>query len=138
MDNIGHDIHEGVITLTGWIAGTVTAPQTLLSDDGPIEHDLIPDLMSSFNRSCWQLEEVRDMYFFSTNTGIIGSGMRMYHVGDVLCILVGCKLPLILRPEPDGLYKIIDAVYVKGLTEAEFIKDNKYQTSRFETQLAIR
>jgi hypothetical protein len=52
---------------------------------------------------------------FITFEGYTGSGTISTIPGDTLCILSGCKLPLVLRRDSDGTFKIIEAVYTDGV-----------------------
>ena len=65
---------------------------------------------------------------FTTTSGYIASAAMEVQSGDVVCILFGCPLPLVLRPQNDGTYIIVDAAYVEGIMEGEFLQDRSSYT----------
>jgi hypothetical protein len=50
----------------------------------------------------------------------------MVQEGDVLCILDGCKYPVVLRPQKDdiGRYKLVTVSYVDGIMDGEFLRNH--------------
>lgn len=60
---------------------------------------------------------------FATDTGYVGSCYTDVQVNDVVCILFGCRLPLVMRPTGDGTYNLVDAVYVDGIMGGGFLWD---------------
>jgi hypothetical protein len=54
----------------------------------------------------------KDTCFFTAKEGYVGSGFIDIRRGDSLCILSGCKFPLIVPQGDNGSYRIIDAVHV--------------------------
>jgi hypothetical protein len=42
-----------------------------------------------------------------------------FDTGDVLCVLLGCGSPLILRPCENAAYQVVGPVYVHGLMDNE-------------------
>ncbi|KAI4657410.1 uncharacterized protein J4E79_007483 [Alternaria viburni] len=65
---------------------------------------------------------------FTTTSGYVASAGMKAQSGDVVCILFGSLLPLVLRPQNDGTYIIIDAAYVEGIMEGEFLEDRSSYT----------
>jgi len=37
-------------------------------------------------------------HFFATDTGYVGCAGHAVQVGDVVCVLFGCRMPAVLRP----------------------------------------
>ena len=72
--------------------------------------------------------ETRQWCLFTTTNGYAGSAVRELQHGDVVCILFGCALPLILRPQADGTHVIVDAGYVDGVMGGEFLRDKAHYT----------
>jgi hypothetical protein len=66
----------------------------------------------------------RDVCLSTTDTNYIDSGSQDVQGGDLLCVLFGCKLPLILRLGNDGSHKLIDSVYADGIMNGEFLELN--------------
>jgi hypothetical protein len=73
--------------------------------------------------SCLDSRWVQDMCFFTTHEGYIGSGSYAIQRDDIVCILFGCKIPVVMRRGSSGIYKIVDAVYVDGMMGGEFLSD---------------
>jgi hypothetical protein len=48
---------------------------------------------------------------------------RCIQCGDVICVLYGCALPLVLRPQDDGTHKIVCVAYVDGMMSGEFLEN---------------
>ncbi|KAE8445966.1 hypothetical protein EG329_012605 [Mollisiaceae sp. DMI_Dod_QoI] len=71
---------------------------------------------------------------FLSNTGLAGRCPDLAEPGDIICILLGCCIPVILRPH-DGHYLIIGGAYVhdymygKGMQE---YSEGKFQLQQFE------
>jgi hypothetical protein len=54
--------------------------------------------------------------------------------GDVVCILLGCDFPVLLR-KVDGHYTFIGECYAHGIMDGEAMKDlaeGKYKLEKFE------
>lgn len=68
---------------------------------------------------------VKNLGVFTVLKGYAGSGTTRIQLGDILCIIYGCKVPLVLRKDNDGRYIIIEAVYVGGLMGGEYFEDRK-------------
>ena len=70
---------------------------------------------------------------FYTSEGYIGLGPKYSRVGDQLCVINNCHLPVLLRAEDSG-HVLIGAVYAHGLCgdEAlEMIKSGKSKLEKF-------
>jgi hypothetical protein len=65
---------------------------------------------------------------YTTDTNYIGCGSQDVQSGGLLCILFGCKLPVVLRPGHDGSYKLVDFVYTDGIMNGEFLEDEAAYT----------
>jgi hypothetical protein len=67
---------------------------------------------------------INGQHLYTTDTNYSAPGFKMSRVGgDLLCILFGCKLPVVLRPGHDGSYKLVDFVYTDGIMNGEFLED---------------
>ncbi|KAI1868839.1 hypothetical protein JX265_006818 [Neoarthrinium moseri] len=65
--------------------------------------------------------------FFTTATGYVGVGPSEAQPGDVVCVLLGCYSPLLLRPcydESARKWKVVGPCYVQGLMAGEAIHKN--------------
>ena len=69
------------------------------------------------------LNFVSDLYyrrsFITTEEGYIGLAPKATKPGDLVCVLLGCPKPLVLRPTPDLQYQVIGECYVHGLGDAQ-------------------
>ena len=71
---------------------------------------------------------------FVTEKGYIGEGTNRSRPGDIICVLLGCNYPVILRPIA-GHYEFIGEVYVHGIMHGEVIRameEGKVQSRGFE------
>jgi len=57
--------------------------------------------------------------FFTTSSGHIGLGPSGAREGDHVCGLLGCEVPVVIRADSHGRYKIIGDCYVPGLGSNE-------------------
>ncbi len=57
--------------------------------------------------------------FFTTKEGYIGLAPKMTKLGDTVCRLLGCDMPLIFHPIGNGRYKVVGQCYVCGLMDNE-------------------
>ena len=48
-------------------------------------------------------------------------GQKISEAGDVIFILIGCDVPVILRPQKDGTYQLIGECYFHGFMKGEAI-----------------
>lgn len=53
--------------------------------------------------------------FFATDSDYPGSASPSIQQGDIVCILFGCKVPLVLRECGDGTHSIVSGAYVHDL-----------------------
>lgn len=58
---------------------------------------------------------------FTTGFGYIGIGPRTLALGDRICVLLGCAVPLIIRTVGD-LHQLIGECYIHGMMNGEAIK----------------
>ncbi|KAK0652479.1 hypothetical protein B0T16DRAFT_406252 [Cercophora newfieldiana] len=72
----------------------------------------------------------RDRQFFTTRAGLIGIGNPGPKVGDAIYVLLGGRVPFILRPTPkkqDGatLLEYVSPAYVHGIMDGEVMKEKR-------------
>ncbi len=60
-----------------------------------------------------------------TNTGLLGMAPPNATKGDCICILLGCSIPLILRPvgPNKGSYRLVGECYVDGYMNGEVFRE---------------
>lgn len=56
---------------------------------------------------------------FTTHMGLVGICPLSVKSGDLVSVLLGCSLPLVLRPHGDD-FRVIGACYAHGIMEGEF------------------
>jgi hypothetical protein len=61
----------------------------------------------------------KDRGFFTTHKGHISIASRGVKPGDRVCVLLGCRGPLILRPTEHKQYEVAGESYVQGLMYGE-------------------
>jgi hypothetical protein len=61
--------------------------------------------------------------YFTTETGYSGIAGHAVEDGDVLCILFGCKLPVVLRPQSDGAFTLVTFTNTLDIMEGQFLTD---------------
>jgi hypothetical protein len=54
-----------------------------------------------------------------TGKGYIGAGPMTLRRGDHIYLLAGCRVPLVLRPDADGGFKLVGECYIHGLMNGE-------------------
>jgi hypothetical protein len=60
-------------------------------------------------------ETLTKSHLFHTPNGYMGVTQHQAQEGDKICVIVGCKVPLLLRPTENGCYKLIGPCYVCGV-----------------------
>jgi hypothetical protein len=55
--------------------------------------------------------------FVRTQGGHVGLGPKDTQKGDVVCVVLGCDQPLVLRPLPNGLYLLVGTCFVSDLQD---------------------
>lgn len=79
--------------------------------------------------------EIQSRTVFITSGGCLGIGSDFIQKGDLICILIGCSVPIILSKEEDGNYCFISDCYIHDDimygSEIKGLKDGKYQLQDF-------
>ena len=61
----------------------------------------------------------RKRSFVKTSEGYIGLAPRNAEPGDQICVLLGCNMPMLLRPTPNSQYEVVGSCYVHSLMNGE-------------------
>lgn len=69
---------------------------------------------------------------FVTPRGYIGIGPPEVQKGDKVCVLLGCDIPLIIRPGADH-YEVVGDCFVYGIMKGEVMKDIEESKLKLET-----
>lgn len=62
---------------------------------------------------------LRGRHFFATKQGHIGLSPEAGKIGDQVCVVLGCQLPLLLRKMGSGNMAVIGECYIHGLMDGE-------------------
>lgn len=49
----------------------------------------------------------RGKYFFATEDGEMGGAPKAARAGDIVCVILGCAVPLILRETEEARYQVV-------------------------------
>ncbi len=72
--------------------------------------------------------------FFVSEGNLMGLAMWYAEEGDILCILLGCRFPVVLRPEED-YYVLVGEAYVDGWMEGQgmvALQEGRFSLRNFE------
>ncbi|MCJ1456134.1 hypothetical protein MMC28_006493 [Mycoblastus sanguinarius] len=72
-----------------------------------------PDFLNAVSHFC----EGRSI--FQAMDGNIGLAPKMAQPGDLVAILLGCKVPILLRPDTNHRYRVVGECYMDGVTHGE-------------------
>jgi hypothetical protein len=70
----------------------------------------------------------------TTQKGYVGMTLELSRRGDLVCLLFGCRMPVVLRPEGD-YFRFMGECYVHGLMFGEGVKAlerGEYEVEKFE------
>ncbi|PMD64881.1 uncharacterized protein K444DRAFT_520287 [Hyaloscypha bicolor E] len=70
----------------------------------------------------------------TTEKGHVGMALELSRRGDLVCLLFGCRMPVVLRPEGE-YFRFMGECYVHGLMFGEGIEAferGEYQMEKFE------
>ena len=65
-----------------------------------------------------------------THEGYIGMAPYKAKKGDKICLLFGCRVPVVLRERVDGGFELIGEVYVHGIMKGEALTDETHEKLR--------
>ncbi|KAF2166902.1 hypothetical protein M409DRAFT_22954 [Zasmidium cellare ATCC 36951] len=57
--------------------------------------------------------------YIELNSGYMGMTSAEPEELDIVCVILGCPLPMILRPHSSGRYQVVGPAYIHGLMDAE-------------------
>ncbi len=63
----------------------------------------------------------------TTEGGYIGMAPNAARKGDKVCLLLGCRVPVLLRERDQGRYELIGDVYVHGIMNGETLNKESYR-----------
>ncbi|KAF2968947.1 hypothetical protein GQX73_g4617 [Xylaria multiplex] len=68
--------------------------------------------------------------FFTTENGLMGMGSGFMAVGDIICVPLGCRTPIILRPDGNGEYRLVGDAYLDGYMNGRAVEEWKNGTKK--------
>jgi Heterokaryon incompatibility protein (HET) len=71
--------------------------------------------------------------FMTTTKGYVGFVPKRSQANDVIFILMGCNLPVVLRPYENSLYKLVGECYVHGIMKGEAMEGLDNSEYKLET-----
>jgi hypothetical protein len=90
-----------------------------LNDRGPIQYDSA-NSRADFERYIdTVLSAIIGRAVFSTEEGYIGIGPTNGQAGDCVTTLIGCRSPMILRPQETGQWLVVGEAYCQGIMDGE-------------------
>jgi hypothetical protein len=97
-----------------------------LVETGPATEQYDHSTSASFNPHWTALEHSAgqacfERFVFTTSGGYLGIGSSTIEPGDKVVVLLGCKVPVVLRPLDQGGYKLIGDSYVDGMMYGEMM-----------------
>jgi len=85
----------------------------------------------SFSRLAAQVQPAIQRRLYFTRRGYMGVAPLKARKGDLVCVLLGCNVPLIIRREEDH-YLVIGGSYIYGMMNREVIQDARGGKLRYE------
>jgi hypothetical protein len=65
---------------------------------------------------------LQDRRLMETKKGYVGSVPKRTQPNDSIFLLMGCDVPLVLRPQENGLYQLVGECYVHGIMRGEAMR----------------
>ena len=62
-----------------------------------------------------------------THEGYLGMAPYRSRTGDKICLLLGCRIPVILRERSEGGHELVGEVYVHGIMKGEALTDANFK-----------
>ncbi|KAK4223753.1 HET-domain-containing protein [Podospora fimiseda] len=99
--------------------GSPSSEQLLYDDDDDFGFGGFVEGMTGFKHASKAASEGRK--FLQTREGRMALGPGGAVVGDVICVVLHCSMPLVLRQDPgrEGVYQLVGACYVHGVMYGE-------------------
>ncbi|KAI1661974.1 HET-domain-containing protein [Daldinia decipiens] len=67
----------------------------------------------------WTTGRINGCYLFSTQNGYVGMINGELQQGDEVFVVLGCNVPMLLRPTASGEYEVVGDCYVHGIMDGE-------------------
>ncbi|QDS68455.1 hypothetical protein FKW77_010822 [Venturia effusa] len=63
----------------------------------------------------------RGRCFFTTEDGTMGWAPKAARAGDIVCVILGCAVPFVLRKTTEARYLVVGECYMDGIMDGELI-----------------
>lgn len=63
----------------------------------------------------------RGRCFFTTEDGKMGWAPRAATAGDIVCVILGCRVPLVLRETEEARYQVVGECYMDDIMDGELV-----------------
>ena len=99
------------------------------------ESSLVLDFLQRVQSVIWNRK-----FLVSRNNNWIGLAPMAAQVGDIICVLYGCSVPVVLRPQSEGggqFWQLVGECYVYGIMDGEALETQAargYSEEEFELQ----
>lgn len=94
------------------------------------EASLVVDFLHRVQSVIWNRK-----FLVSKDNKWIGLAPMAAQVGDIICVLFGCSVPVVLRPQTGGWFQLVGECYVYGIMNGEVCetaKSSGYSEQEFE------
>ncbi|KAF5601394.1 heterokaryon incompatibility protein [Fusarium pseudoanthophilum] len=92
---------------------------------------------SSSEEDSWYASALMRMHtrrVFMTSTGFVGVGPLDMQPGDEVCVLLGGKVPYLMRPQGNKSYTLVGEAYVHGIMHGELFKGGARNLRKFDVK----
>jgi Heterokaryon incompatibility protein (HET) len=125
----------------GYIAACMTDLETSERAAVVLPSDVLPDVPMQKRCAAFQEDFVAAVEatlqfrtLFVTQTGYLGLGPLTMQPNDMVCVLLGCSIPVVIRIEAPNRHVLIGECYMHGIMDGEALKpgwEREVQTFNF-------
>ena len=143
-------VYENKLRAVFELSGSVLADEDVLQIDTPPAPSLSSSVSSLVDENAELDDDANDKEqraviinaaitmnrrrLFISWAGVVGLSPWNAAVGDVICVLLGCRFPIILRPA-EGKYILVGEAYVDGFMNGEamaLLEEGKFKLETFQ------
>ena len=113
----------------GYIAACMTDLETAERAAVVLPRDVLPDVAMQNRCAAFQEDFIAAIEaslqfrtLFVTQTGYLGIGPLTMQPDDMVCVLLGCSIPVVIRMEAPNRHILIGECYVHGIMDGEGLK----------------
>jgi hypothetical protein len=116
-------------TTAGYIAACMTDLETAERAAVVLPSDVLPDVPTQNRCAAFQEDFVASVEaslqfrtLFVTQTGYLGLGPLTMQPNDIVCVLLGCSVPVVIRMQAPSRHILIGECYMHGIMDGESLK----------------